>query len=84
MNVPLKNYSQGMISRLGFAIAVDVNPDVLLIDEILAVGDAVFQKKCAEKIDELRKTARRLSSYRTARRRFSDFAKTQSISKTET
>ena len=55
MNVPLKNYSQGMITRLGFAIAVDVNPDVLLIDEILAVGDAVFQKKCAEKIDELRK-----------------------------
>lgn len=55
MNVPLKNYSQGMISRLGFAIAVDVNPDVLLIDEILAVGDAVFQKKCANKIDEMRK-----------------------------
>ena len=44
-----------MITRLGFAIAVDVNPDVLLIDEILAVGDAVFQKKCAEKIDALRK-----------------------------
>lgn len=54
MNVPLKNYSQGMLSRLGFAIAVDVNPDVLLIDEILAVGDAPFQKKCADKIDELR------------------------------
>ncbi len=54
MNVPLKNYSQGMITRLGFAIAVDVNPDVLLIDEVLAVGDAVFQKKCADKIDELR------------------------------
>lgn len=54
MNVPLKNYSSGMLSRLGFAIAVDVHPDVLLIDEILAVGDAPFQKKCAEKIDSLR------------------------------
>ncbi len=54
MNVPLKNYSSGMLSRLGFAIAVDVHPDVLLIDEILAVGDAPFQHKCAAKIDELR------------------------------
>ena len=54
MNVPLKNYSAGMLSKLGFSIAVDVNPDLLLIDEILGVGDAVFQKKCAKKIDELR------------------------------
>lgn len=54
MNVPLKNYSAGMLSRLGFAIAVDVQPDVLLIDEVLAVGDAPFQQKCAAKIDELR------------------------------
>ena len=54
MNVPLKNYSSGMLSRLGFSIAVDVHPDMLLIDEILAVGDAPFQKKCAEKIDSLK------------------------------
>lgn len=54
MDVPLKNYSQGMISRLGFAIAVDVNPDILLVDEVLAVGDAVFQAKCAQKLDSLR------------------------------
>jgi len=55
MNVPLKNYSSGMLARLGFSIAVDVNPDLLLIDEILAVGDAPFQAKCAKKIAELQK-----------------------------
>lgn len=55
MNVPIKNYSSGMLTRLGFSIAVDIHPDILLIDEILAVGDTPFQKKCAEKIDSLRK-----------------------------
>ena len=54
MNVPLKNYSSGMISRLGFAIAVDVNPDLMLIDEVLGVGDIPFRNKCAAKIDELK------------------------------
>lgn len=54
MNVPLKNYSQGMLSRLGFSIAVDVHPDILLVDEILGVGDVPFQKKCSDKIHELK------------------------------
>ena len=54
MNMPLKNFSSGMVARLGFAIAIDVNPDILLVDEILSVGDENFRKKCAAKVDELR------------------------------
>ena len=54
MNVPLKNYSQGMLSRLGFSIAVDVHPEILLVDEILGVGDVPFQKKCSDKIHQLK------------------------------
>ena len=52
---PVKNYSSGMYVRLGFSVAINVDPDVLLIDEVLAVGDADFQRKCSEKIAEFRK-----------------------------
>lgn len=55
MNIPLKNYSSGMVARLGFAIAIDVEPQILLVDEILSVGDENFRRKCADKIDELRR-----------------------------
>ena len=54
MNVPIKNFSSGMIARLGFAIAIDVEPDILLVDEILSVGDENFRRKCATKVQELR------------------------------
>jgi ABC-2 type transport system ATP-binding protein len=54
LDTPVKYYSSGMYIRLGFSIAIHVQPDILLIDEILAVGDADFQRKCFERIDELR------------------------------
>jgi ABC-type polysaccharide/polyol phosphate transport system ATPase subunit len=54
IDTPVKNYSSGMYVRLGFSVAINVQPDILLIDEILAVGDADFQRKCGEKFEELR------------------------------
>ena len=54
IDTPIKHYSSGMQMRLGFSVAAHTDPDVLLIDEILAVGDASFQAKCANKIAELK------------------------------
>lgn len=55
---PVKHYSSGMYVRLGFAVAVHVDPDVLLVDEVLAVGDEHFQRKCMEKIREFQREGR--------------------------
>jgi ABC-2 type transport system ATP-binding protein len=54
IDTPVKNYSSGMYVRLGFSVAINVDPDVLLVDEVLAVGDEQFQRRCNEKFAELR------------------------------
>ncbi len=53
LDVPIKNYSSGMTARLGFSIATIVKPQVLIIDEILAVGDYSFQKKCEKRMNDM-------------------------------
>jgi lipopolysaccharide transport system ATP-binding protein len=55
IDVPVKHYSSGMYMRLGFSIAIHVRPEILLVDEVLAVGDRAFQFRCLDKINELRR-----------------------------
>ena len=58
LDTPVKHYSSGMIVRLAFAVAAHLEPEILIVDEVLAVGDAVFQKKCLGKMNEISKEGR--------------------------
>ncbi len=62
INEPIRTYSTGMIMRLAFSVAVNLDPDILITDEILAVGDAEFQQKCLTRIGELWKSGKTLIS----------------------
>lgn len=53
LDTPMKNYSSGMVARIGFAIATVTKPDILIVDEILAVGDFHFQEKCEQRINNM-------------------------------
>ena len=57
-NMKLRNFSSGMYVRLAFATAIQTDPDIMLVDEVLSVGDESFQKKCGDKIDEIRKAGK--------------------------
>jgi lipopolysaccharide transport system ATP-binding protein len=57
-NMKLRNFSSGMYVRLAFSTAIQTDPDIMLVDEVLAVGDEAFQQKCSQKIDEIRSSGK--------------------------
>src|SRR5262249_27063513 len=55
IETPVRYYSSGMLARLGFSVAVHTDPDLLLVDEVLSVGDIAFQHKCLQRIEDIRR-----------------------------
>jgi len=74
IDMPVRFYSSGMYARLGFSVAVHVDPDILLIDEVLAVGDVEFQSKCLRRMSELRREGRSLVLVTHSREQSRSFA----------
>lgn len=75
INSPVRSYSSGMLARLGFAVAIHVDADILLVDEVLSVGDYAFEQKCYDRVDRFRKeggTILMVSHNLQAVERFSD------------
>ena len=62
IDTPVKRYSSGMYVRLAFSVAAHLDPEILIVDEVLSVGDGAFQKKCLGKMDEVRRDLRRCGS----------------------
>ena len=64
----VKHYSSGMYARLGFAVAVNVEPDILLVDEVLSVGDEAFQRKCLDRVKQFQREGRTILARHPRRR----------------
>ena len=62
LDTPVKRYSSGMFVRLAFAVAAHLEPEILLVDEVLAVGDLGFQRKCLGKMEQIASAGRTVSS----------------------